>query len=101
MPPKSPILDISHSIPAKTSKSKADMALFVYDLIEQPDGQSFELTKIKTVYTEFNAALKTLTCSEAGPINDFVEVLQTKLNKKFDEENPPDAPSLDQIVGGP
>ena len=79
----------------------ADMALFVYDLVEHSDGQSYDLQKVKIVYTEFNAALNTLTCSEAGPVDDFINVLQRKLDKKFVEETPPDAPTLDQIVGGP
>jgi hypothetical protein len=85
----------------ETSPAESDMAFFVYDLVEQPDGTSYELQKVKTVFTEFNSALNTLTYSEAGSVNDFVSVLQTKLNLKFDEENPPDAPPLETIVGGP
>lgn len=84
----------------ETSKSKANLAFFVYDLVEQQNSSTYELTKVRTVYTEFNTALETLTCSDAGPMTNFVEVLQKKLDRKFDEENPPDAPSLDQFVGG-
>jgi len=79
----------------------ADMAFFVYDLVERSDGKGYELEKVLTIYTEFNAALHALTCSEAGSVDDFINVLQRKLDKIFVEETPPDAPTLDQIVGGP
>jgi len=85
----------------QVSIDEANMALFVYDLVEQPDTKRFELQRVMTIYTEFNSALKSITCSEAGPVGDFVELLQKKLDRKFDVQNPPDAPSLDQIIGGP
>lgn len=96
-------LPFFQTLPAlrETEKADANMALFVYDLVEQPDGQSYSLTRVKTIFTEFNSTLATLTCSEAGPVTEFLSVLQSKLDKKFDVLNAPEAPSLDQIVGGP
>lgn len=59
-----------------------------------------KLTLTDTIYTTFDSALSTITKSEPGDVNDFVAILQDKLDEKLEENNPPDAPTLDQIVGG-
>jgi hypothetical protein len=33
-------------------------------------------------------------------MSEFVSVLQDKLDEKLEDNNPPDAPTLDQIVEG-
>ena len=40
------------------------------------------------------------TKSEPGNISEFIAVLQDKLDDKLEDNNPPDAPTLDQVVGG-
>jgi Restriction endonuclease NotI len=84
----------------RVARNKAEIAWLVYDLIYNTSSSTYELTHKETVYTGFDAALSTLTKSEPGDVNDFVTILQGKLDEKLEENNPPDAPTLDQIVGG-
>lgn len=84
----------------RVAKTKAEIAWLVYDLIYDSSSSTYQLTHTETVYTGFEAALSTLTKSEPGNVNDFVSILQDKLDKQLEENNPPDAPTLDQIVGG-
>lgn len=81
-------------------KDKAEMAWLVYDLAHDLPSNQFRLTRNRTVYTSFDSALVTITKSEPGNMADFLAVLQDKLDEKLEESNPPDAPTLDQIVGG-
>lgn len=73
----------------KVSKSKAEIAWLIYDLkLFQDDKQNrFRLTKIDEVFTEFEPALLSITTPSPGNINDFIKVLQEKLDEQF--ETPP------------
>jgi len=50
------------------------------------------------VYTAFTPALETITTTEAGPVEEFVEHLQQKIDEKLDNGYPPDAPTLAEFV---
>jgi len=82
---------------AEVDKSQADIAWLIYDLILNAEKNVYELKLIRTVYTEFKASLDKITTSEAGPINRFIESIQEKLEDKLND-NPPDAPTLTDIV---
>ncbi len=82
----------------EVSEKEAEVAWIIYDLIEDSSGENYNLTKIRTVYTKFDEALTSITKSEAGEVNSFLQVLQEKLDEKFEENNPPDAPLLDDII---
>jgi|688.fasta_scaffold188773_2 hypothetical protein len=84
----------------EVSLQEAEMAWLIYDLVLDESSNTYVLTKTKTVYTGFESALITLTKSEPGKIEDFISVLQDKLDEKLEDSNPPDAPTLDQIVEG-
>ncbi len=74
---------------------KADVAWFLYDLRFNKKTNRYELQKEKTIYTAFQPALLKITTAPAGPIKDFIEILQTKLD---DQLNSPDAPTLQDII---
>ncbi|MDR3610814.1 MAG: NotI family restriction endonuclease [Ignavibacteriaceae bacterium] len=78
-------------------KEKADIAWFLYDLILDLKSQQFNLTLVDTVYTEFAPALLKVTNPEPGDISEFMNLLQSRLDERLDG-NPPDAPSLTDIV---
>jgi hypothetical protein len=80
--------------------TKAEMAWLIYDLVHDPISNTYRLHRTRTVYTGFESALVTLTKSEQGNIKEFIAVLQDKLDVKLEDNNPPDAPTLDQIVEG-
>jgi Restriction endonuclease NotI len=82
------------------SPAKAEMAWLVYDLVFDQSTKLNRLVRTRTVYTAFDSALAIITKSEPGKIEDFITVLQDKLDEKLEDNNPPDAPTLDQVVGG-
>jgi len=77
--------------------SKANLAWLLYDLRLDGEDNRFKFTQNKIVYTEFEPALRQITTAEPGEIDDFIEVLQQKLDEKL-EDNPPDAPTLTDIT---
>lgn len=80
-----------------TSREKADIAWFLYDLVFDPARQQYSLSLVTTVYTEFEPALLKITTPDPGGADDFIGVLQTKLDERLDG-NPPDAPSLADML---
>jgi len=80
-----------------TEEKNADIAWFIYDLIHNKDKNIFELQKIKTIYTNFQEALDKITMPSPGNVSDFINVLQDKLDEKFDG-NPPENHTLTDIL---
>lgn len=73
----------------KVSKSKADISWLIYDLqlVKEDEQERFTLTKIDEVFTEFEPALVSITTSLPGSIDDFINLLQEKLDEQL--ETPP------------
>jgi hypothetical protein len=63
------------------SPQNADIAWLVFDLELDTASINYQLVHHKTIYTEFAPALDAITKTEAGPVEDFVRVLQGKLKK--------------------
>lgn len=82
---------------AEADSSEADLAWLVYDLTHDDDANVYRLTRGQTIYTKFEPSMLKLTTSEAGPVGEFVEHLQSKLDEKLDS-NPPDAPTLTDVT---
>lgn len=81
----------------EVSPQEADIAWFLYDLVFDEQSNRYQLTRDKTVYTAFEPAMLKITTAPAGPIEDFIAHLQTKLDSRL---NPPDAPTLQDILRG-
>lgn len=76
--------------PLKTvPMKKADIAWLIYDLelIKEGGQERYKLTKIDEVFTEFEPALLSITTPSPGKINDFMRLLQEKLDEQL--ETPP------------
>ncbi|MCB1069003.1 MAG: hypothetical protein H7A43_00285 [Verrucomicrobia bacterium] len=73
----------------QVSKRRADMAWLIYDLtLTKVDGQErYRLTKIDEVFTEFEPALLSITTPVPGKIDDFMKLLQDRLDEQL--ETPP------------
>jgi hypothetical protein len=75
----------------KVSKTKADIAWLIYDLelIKDKDHETsrYSLKKVDEVFTEFEAALVSITKPSPGRIEDFMKLLQEKLDDQI--ETPP------------
>jgi hypothetical protein len=78
-------------------QSKADIAWLLYDLKLDKKNSRFKLTQNRIVYTEFQSALKQITTADPGKVENFIDVLQQKLDEKL-EGNPPDAPTLTDLT---
>ncbi|MCE5252345.1 hypothetical protein LLG96_19265 [bacterium] len=70
-------------------KTKADIVWLIYDLemAKEGDQDRYILTKIDEVFTEFAPALMSITTPMPGEIDDFVKMLQEKLDEQL--ETPP------------
>ncbi len=76
---------------------KAEVAWFLYELELNKETDRFALKRYKTIYTAFEPALLRITKTPAGNVNDFIKLLQSKLDNRL---NPPDAPTLQDILNG-
>jgi len=76
---------------------QADIAWLVYDLESDAEHDKLRLVQSEIVYTEFGPALEKISRPEPGNIEDFIGILQGKLDDKL-ENNPPDAPSLGDVI---
>lgn len=79
----------------ETSREAAEVAWLVYDL--QPDSTRTEyvLSRHKVLYTSFEAALTQITRPLPGDESEFVEHLQTKLDRKLEDDNAPDTSNIE------
>lgn len=78
--------------------AQADVAWFVYDLLENALTGRYQLTRTQTVYTQFTPALLRLTNPEPGPEEPFRQLLQRKLKEKQRAGNLSlDGPSLPEL----
>ncbi|MBO7496148.1 MAG: hypothetical protein J6T98_06310 [Salinivirgaceae bacterium] len=80
----------------KTTKEKADIAWFLYDLKYDNADKKNHLVLIDTVYTEFQAALEQVIFTKPGKMSDFVTLLQGKLDERISNE--PDTHSVYELL---
>jgi hypothetical protein len=73
----------------------ADAAWLVYELQRVANGERYALSRVQTVYTKFQQALRKITKPAVGSEEAFIEVLHEKLNEAVESENPPEAPVMD------
>lgn len=64
------------------NKQDSDFAFFLYDLEPEVGKHTLTLKLQRIVYTKFASALEQIARFEAGPINQFTNVLQHKLDQK-------------------
>jgi len=81
----------------ETTVDKADIAWFLYDLELDKKLNQYNLFLSKTIYTEFEPAMRKVTSPIPGDISNFIDNLQSKLDKHLDN-NSPDTPSLSDII---
>ncbi len=65
-------------------------------LVRDHERNLYQLTHVQTVYPRFEQALTRITTADAGPVEDFIESLQEKLDERLND-NPPDAPTLTDV----
>ncbi|NJK91721.1 MAG: hypothetical protein HC904_07795 [Blastochloris sp.] len=68
----------------EVDRKEADMAWMIYDLAGSDAGDSLSLRKVRTVYTKFSEALSRITRPKVGSVDDFMKVLQSKVDEKME-----------------
>ena len=59
----------------------------VYDLEKDHHQNKYELNPYKKVYTKFNESISQITIAKPGNIEDFMKLLQSKLDETLDNES--------------
>lgn len=74
----------------EVTEDQAAIAWMLYEAQPVPDGaaqpERYDLRRMRQVYTKFAPALTSLTTASPGPVEDFVNVLQAKLDEKLETE---------------
>ena len=72
----------------RVPKSRADIVWLVYDLklvAEKGEGsERYSLKKVDEVFTEFEPALLSITTPRPGKVDDFIKLLQEKLDDQIE-----------------
>ncbi len=73
-----------NTLPAleEVAPSEAEVAWLVYDLVLDAAVPGYKLTKTQVVYTKFLEALNTIARPEVGRMENFVKLLQAKVDEK-------------------
>jgi hypothetical protein len=75
----------------KVPKSNADIVWLIYDLeLIKEKGKTpgrYRLKKVDEIFTEFESALVSITTASPGKVEDFIKLLQEKLDEQL--ESPP------------
>lgn len=79
-----------------TIKEKADIAWFLYDLKFDKTDNQYHLVLSDTVYTEFQAALQQVIYTKPGNMNEFLSLLQGKLDERI--TNAPETHSVFELL---
>ncbi len=85
-----------HTLPRlpEVEKDKADIAWLIYDLRPPAaPGRHYELFREQVIYTKFETALRQITRPRPGPLEAFIQELQTKVDEKL--ETPPTNRTID------
>ena len=78
-------------------KSKT-LPWLIYDLVLDNAANRYVLTRCKTVYTKFSESLDKITRSDPGEVQDFISVLQDKLDEKLGGTTEPINQTIDEIL---
>lgn len=81
----------------EVSPEESTLAWLIYDLKYNDKQNRLDLVFERTIYTLFQPALEKVTNPEPGEINSFIDLLQNKLDEKLDDNNPPEAPTLNDL----
>ena len=73
----------------QVEKSEADIAWLIYDLVlsTEEGTERYHLKIIDEIYTQFESALLSITTATPGDIENFIKLLQKKLDDQL--ETPP------------
>lgn len=70
----------------RISKDEADISWLVYDLqiVDHCGQERYVLEMVEEVYTQFEASMQSITTPSPGKIEDFIKILQDKLDEDLE-----------------
>ncbi len=80
------------------AQNDADIAWMIYGLDFDSSSNKYHLVHRKTVYTQFEPSLKKITTAAPGALEQFIDALQDKLDEKLNDEHPPEALNLTEVL---
>lgn len=84
---------------AAVPADESDMAWMIYDLVHDHDANVYNLTLVETRPTLFRPALDRITLPQPGPVDEFMNVLQAKLDQRLEDDTPDTSgPSLADLL---
>jgi hypothetical protein len=72
---------------AEVDPSDAEICWMVYDLQKDTDLNKYHLAPHRKVFTKFNESINQITIAKPGDINEFMKLLQSKLDECLDGES--------------
>lgn len=81
----------------QVTPEQADIVWLIYDLEYNFANQVYTLVLTERIYSRFEPALDRISRPVIGPIQSFIDVLQTRLDVKLTGA-PPDAPTVLEIT---
>lgn len=92
-----PFFDTLPKLP-EVEEENADMAWQIYDLKYSSENNKYQLFLDRIIFTEFSPSIDKITTPEPGSMEFFIDTLQNKLDEEFENNYPPDAPTLTDII---
>ncbi len=78
----------------EVERDKANIAWLIYDLKHDPQGNRYHLERHKVVYTDFQSAMLRITTSQAGDMQELIDLLQSRMDRKLEDGHPPDTQTV-------
>lgn len=81
----------------EVDKDVSNIAWFIYGLDYNDTKKQYVLTKRKTIYTNFGEVLRKISTPLPGRLDEFIDILQGKLDEKLEDNSPPETKNLSPI----
>ena len=79
----------------QAASGHADVAWMVYDLELNETKTVYSIRRDRTVHSAFNEVLEQIARPSIGPVDEFVERLQAKLDEKLENGSKPETKTID------
>jgi len=77
---------------------EADLVWLVYDIVLNKKSNVYKLTQCEIAHTLYKPALDKIITPSPGKVGEFLDHLQRRLDEMGNYENPPDAPTLTDVL---
>lgn len=88
-----------HTLPElpQVHKEDSNVAWFIYGLDYNPSEQVYSLVKKQVIYTQFETAIQKISKPTPGRLENFLKILQKKLDEKIVKSTPPETENPSNI----